>query len=124
MLTLSQQSLRGADPKIESRGYARSVIIVGQYTSASSGYEYKYINSSSSRLFADHTIELNNLQKGTYVAYTEFDWINQNPDTACASVYTESPTHLVKTKQSSHKNFLYKVFLDHARNNSKKQIIG
>jgi hypothetical protein len=58
------------------------------------------------------------------VVYVKYDWIFNNPDTAGVSVYSESPTLLAKSKQSKHDNLLYKVFLDHARSNPKKQLIG
>lgn len=45
-------------------------------------------------------------------------------ETACLRGYSSVPFNLVPTKQCSHKNFLYQIFLDHARNNPKKQILG
>ena len=54
----------------------------------------------------------------------KYDWIYNNPDSASVSLYAEKPIHLVKVKQSKHDNLLYKVFLDHARKNQKKQLIG
>lgn len=58
------------------------------------------------------------------MAYTKYDWINRNKDNASVSIYTESPVQLLQSKQSTHSNFLYKVFMDHARNNNRKQKIG
>ena len=67
---------------------------------------------------------MTNLPKGKYVVYAKYDWILNNCDTAGVSIYSESPTLLSKSKQSNHKNLLYQVFLDHARNNPKKQLLG
>lgn len=49
---MSQQSLRGLGDAEEKRGYARSTLIVARHDEAAKGYEYKYVDSSSSRLFS------------------------------------------------------------------------
>ncbi len=51
---LSQQSLRGLGEAQEKRGCARSTIVVARHDEASKGYEYKYVDSSSSKLFSQH----------------------------------------------------------------------
>jgi hypothetical protein len=98
-------------------------MIIARQDEAAEGYEYKYVESSTSKN-AEHNLELTNLPKGKYVVYVKYDWIFNNPDTAGVSIYSESPTHLLKSKQSKHNNLLYKVFLDHARNSPKKQPLG
>lgn len=98
-------------------------MIVARNDEAAEGYEYKYVKSSTSKN-AEHNLELTNLPKGKYVLYVKYDWIFTNEDTAGVSIYSEAPTLLTKSKQSNHNRLLYKVFLDHARNNPKKQKLG
>lgn len=99
------------------------MLIVARQDEAAEGYEYKYVDASTSQR-AEHNLLLSNIPKGKYVLYVKFDWIYNDPDSAGVSLYSETPTHLVKVKQSKHSNLLYKVFLDHARNNPKKQLLG
>jgi hypothetical protein len=121
-IELSQEERRNEKAYLEN-SFARSTLIVARHDEAADGYEYKYVDSSTSR-FAEHNLELNNLPKGKYVIYAKYDWIESNPDTAGVSIYSECPTHLTSSSQSKYSNFLYKVFLDHARTNSKKQQLG
>lgn len=51
-VSLSQQSLRGMGDIEEKRGYARSTIIVARHDQAKQGYEYKYVDSGSSKMFS------------------------------------------------------------------------
>jgi hypothetical protein len=99
------------------------VIVARQEEAAADGYEYKYVDSSTSQR-AEHNLLLPNLSKGKYVLYVKFDWIYNDPDSAGVSLYSETPTNLVSVRQSKHGNLLYKVFLDHARTNPKKQLLG
>jgi len=55
-VALSQQSLRGLSEAEEKRGYARNTLIVARHDEAATGFEYKYVDSSSSRLFSEHVL--------------------------------------------------------------------
>ena len=69
-------------------------------------------------------MEVPNEEIGKYVAFTKIDWIDTNPDHGAFSLYSSAKSTLKKSKQSNHDKFLYKTFLDHARKNSKKQILN
>lgn len=69
-------------------------------------------------------MNLSNLPAGKYVVYAKANWLNGEKETACVSVYGDAPIHLSPTRQWNHKQFVFKVFLDHARSNPKKQMIG
>ena len=56
--------------------------------------------------------------------FAKFDWVRSNSDKATLSIYSESKSTLKLSKQSAHPQFLFKVLLDHARNNPRKQIIS
>ena len=64
------------------------------------------------------------LPQGKYVIYAKYFWQNKVGKKSSLGIYTQSPTHLQHISQSKHDKFLYKTFLDHARNNPKKQEIG
>lgn len=58
------------------------------------------------------------------MTFIKFDWIRHPKETATISFYTESKVILKKSSKFNHDQFLYKVFLDHARNNPKKQLLS
>ena len=125
-LTLSQPSPSSSSASSSSSpSVSRSIMIVAKQSSCIKGFEYNYISSSTSNLSFDHNLELTGLSKGNYVVYAKCLWNNnQVSQIACLSIYMEYPTHMVHVSQSKHKRFLYQTFLDHARNNPKKQSIG
>lgn len=45
-------------------------------------------------------------------------------DKASFCLYSPGKSTLIKSKQSNHDKFLYKTFLDHARKNSKRQVLS
>lgn len=99
-------------------------MIVARHDEASKGYEYKYVDSGSSRMFSEYFIELKGLPAGKYVIFAKFDWIRKSVETGTVSLYTESKVSIRKSSQSAHGQFLFKTFLDHSRKNVKKQVIS
>ena len=65
----------------------RTTIIVAKYEKASKGYEYKYVNSSSSNNWPDHYLTLRKPQRGKYVVYVKCSWIKVNPQKAAFGAY-------------------------------------
>ena len=45
-------------------------------------------------------------------------------DNATFSVYSPGKSTLKKSSQSTHSQFLYQTFLDHARKNPKRQVLN
>lgn len=58
------------------------------------------------------------------MVFAKFDWIRKPTEQATISIYTESRSSIKKSSQSSHPQFLFKTFLDHARSNPKKQVMS
>ena len=66
-------------------------------------------------------MELKEAEKGKYVVYAKYNWSEGKGEKAGIAVYSQHPVNIKQQSQSRHSKFLYKVFLDHARNNPKKQ---
>lgn len=71
----------------------------------------------------DNSLNVGRLRKGRYIAYAKCDWVRQDPDLACLSVYSPARVHVRKVALSKSDRFLYKTFLDHAHNNPNKQLL-
>ena len=57
------------------------------------------------------------------MVFAKVDWIRKPVEKGTISMYTESVSSIKKSSQSSHDQYLFKTFLDHARKNAKKQIM-
>ena len=58
------------------------------------------------------------------MVYAKYSWIYSKADAAGVSIYSERPANITHSRQFRHSQFLFKVFLDHARKNPKKQALG
>lgn len=91
-------------------------MIVARQVKQGQTFDYEYVASEADHSFPDFSVVLKGLEPGKYVIYASVLWTRVQSDLATLSVYTDSRMKLVDS-QVNVTEFLYKTYLDHARNN-------